>query len=175
MDIRMVVSVQRDEDSVFGDRLEVKAWPVHVSVEDGREVVSDYFSWDSRHDELNQLEVRAQGDVKDDGRLYGERVHYKTAYRVGLAEATEMTRTLRRVEQGVQRLNAKVGPPESFAAYLVRVAAALKISRFGFPPPRDAKLWASGEAYRWETPEGVAQTIAWRVDAIRQDAESAAA
>lgn len=173
--LRMLITVEADSDSLDHDRFRVTARPVRFWVADGKECVSDYFSFDHRLHRYENLQVSAFGDLSNDEGPIGERVYFNRPYRVDLADATQMVQTLRKIEAGVERTTRKVGPPESIGAYIVRVGLAIGITQFGFAHPRGEEMWANGQRYRWEDAGGVPSVVSSRIFQLRQDAQRAAA
>lgn len=79
--------------------------------------------------DFDDLVIRAQYDRQDKNGwgLYGWGVEYRTVHYVGLEHARQMVKTLNRVEKGLERLEKKWGPPQSFSQYVIRVADIFKV------------------------------------------------
>jgi hypothetical protein len=95
---------------------------------------------------LADLQINGQADYVSDN-AYGWRVEYRTPYSVDLAAAEAMTKLLKRIDRGVAKIDAQLGRAESFGAYVLRVAAVLKVDQFGWKvdPAKDIL----GTGYRW--------------------------
>ncbi len=78
---------------------------------------------------LADLTVTALGEPTIDY-AYAWHVGYHQPYSVDLDRARVMVATLGRVERRLVQLSGQFGRPESFGAYLLRVATVLKASRF---------------------------------------------
>jgi hypothetical protein len=89
---------------------------------------------------------------------YGWRVEYHNVYAVELARAEAMVKTLRKIERGLERLRAEFGYPESFAAYVARVAKVLGVKQFGWRSP-DGGMFPNGTQYRWTDADGLASHV----------------
>lgn len=84
----------------------------------------------SRHeDAYADLFVSAQADRSSD-EPYGWRVEYRNVYSVDATRAELMLKTLRRVNRKLDKMTAELGYPDTFAAYVARVAVALGVKRF---------------------------------------------
>jgi hypothetical protein len=102
---------------------------------------------------LADLTIAAQASVQADGRrydgerLYGWDVEYRDAGYVDLERARVMVGRLGRIHRRLEAMRDRLGYPESFAAYLLRVATILGIREFVVwtPPRRGAGLYADGE------------------------------
>ena len=76
--------------------------------------------------DLSDLEVSSQGHASDAARsLYGWDVRYRDVYAVDGYRVKRLAKTLGAVERRLERLRVKYGRPESFGAYVARVAEAL--------------------------------------------------
>jgi hypothetical protein len=78
---------------------------------------------------LADLTVTALGEPNTDD-AYGWQVGYHQPYSVDLDRARMMVATLGRVERRLGQLSGQFGRPESFGAYLLRVATVLRVRRF---------------------------------------------
>jgi hypothetical protein len=81
---------------------------------------------------LASLQVRGQTTLhtSDAGRTYGWGYAYDQPYQVDLDRARAMVATLGRLERRLAKLNERLGYPESFGAYLLRVAEVLGVRDF---------------------------------------------
>lgn len=89
---------------------------------------------------------------------YGWRVEYRDLYSVNQRRAEAMVKTLRKIEKGLERLEAKWGSPDTWAAYVIRVGDVLGVKVYGHQQSTEARSM-TGEMYRW----GDANTLRWQV------------
>src|SRR5690242_2210905 len=106
-----VVPVRYDRDN-FGARRVQKIWYLP----------SDPLNY------LAGLRIAAEVNFAADGQLYGYRVEYSAVASIGLERAETMTKALRKIQRSLARATESRGQPNSFAEYLARVAAALRIN-----------------------------------------------
>jgi hypothetical protein len=115
------------------------------------------------HDGLADLSVSAQNDP-DNARsdraptAYGWSAAYSAPHRVTLRRAEAMHRTLAKIDRRTERDAERYGYPQTFAAYLLRVAAALAVDTFLVKETDDGSGWYSGQTYQTFTPR---QAGAW--------------
>lgn len=108
---------------------------------------------------LADLHVVAQLDRTSNGQPYGWKVEYRDVYSVDLRRADTMLKTLRKVERGLTRIQTELGYPETFPAYLARVAKVLGIKRFGWRVgERNGHSYSDNE-YRWTDADGMAYHV----------------
>jgi hypothetical protein len=97
---------------------------------------------------LASLQVRGQANLDDtaQGRSYGWSYAYEQPYSVDLRRARAMATTLGRLQTRLEKLTARYGHPESFGAYVLRVAEVLGVRRFVVwdTNPRTGKPSANG-------------------------------
>jgi len=96
----------------------------------------------------SRLQIGSQGTVKERGPLYGYSVEYRDVFSVDALKAKRMTRTLDKIEQGLQKLMTTRGYVRTFGDYVGRVAevisaAGIVIDKHTLP------TWDSGTRYRW--------------------------
>lgn len=109
--------------------------------------------------EYGDLRIEASHDPSLTlNQTYGWRVEYRDVFAVNIARAEAMARTLRKIERGLAKLDAKWGTPDTFAAYVIRVASVLKVTSFGHEQTAEARAM-TGERYRW----GDAETLKWQI------------
>lgn len=90
---------------------------------------------------LADLAITPQLDhVAADPHPYGWRTEYRQPYAVDLRRAQTMVTVLRKIDRGLERMRGQLGHPESFTAYLARVARALGVTRFCWATER--RGWA---------------------------------
>ncbi len=76
---------------------------------------------------LDSLTVISQGNNDDVTRkLYGFEVVYRDVYSVDKAKATRMAHTLSVIDKSFHKQNEKFGYPDTFGAFVARVANAIK-------------------------------------------------
>lgn len=87
---------------------------------------------DSDDHGLASFQVRGQTtlDGIDHGTTYGWGYAYESPYSVDLRRARAMVATLHRLERRLERLTERLGYPESFGAYVLRVAEVLGVRDF---------------------------------------------
>lgn len=109
---------------------------------------------------LADLIITAQVDRTVADQLpYGWRTEYRTPYAVDLETAKLMVSTLGKVERGMTKLRAELGLPETFTAYVARVAKTLGIKRFG-RTAKQGRGWSHDDnEYVWMDAEGMAYHI----------------
>lgn len=90
---------------------------------------------------------------------YGWRVEFRNVYAVTLTRAEAMVKTLRKIERGLAKLDAKWGTPQTFGTYVIRVGIVLKVARYGHrQTPRAREM--TGQMYRWGDPD----TLLWQIN-----------
>lgn len=86
--------------------------------------LSIYQQWQA---ELADLRIHSQGNNKDQPRhLYGITCQW-TGRDIELREAERAYKVLKRIDQGLDKINQEWGYYQSFAEYVIRVAKVLKI------------------------------------------------
>jgi hypothetical protein len=117
--------------------LRFTARPVRVTADGAIRNFTDTFAGEP----LADLTITAQLDhVAADQRPYGWRTEYRQPYDVDLRRAQTMVTVLRKIDRGLERMRGQLGHPESFTAYLARVARALGATRFCWATER--RGWA---------------------------------
>jgi hypothetical protein len=105
---------------------------------------------------LADLTVTALGEPNIDD-AYAWQVGYHRPYSVDLDRVRMMVATLGRVERRLVQLSGQFGRPESFGAYLLRVATVLRVRRFvvwtresqGLRAPREYRVMDGQVAVTW--------------------------
>lgn len=101
--------------------------PVRVTADGTIRNITDTFGGEP----LADLAITAQLDhVAADPHPHGWRTEYQQPYAFDLRRAQTMVGVLRKIERGLERMRAQLGHPESFTAYLARVARTLGATRF---------------------------------------------
>jgi hypothetical protein len=108
---------------------------------------------------LADLIITAQVDRVSAESPYGWRTEYRTPYAVDLETAKLMVGALTKVERGLTKIRAELGPPETFTAYVARVAKTLGIKRFGRTAKRGRGWSHDDNEYVWMDAEGMAYHI----------------
>jgi hypothetical protein len=117
--------------------LRFTARPVRVTADGTIRNFTDTFGGEP----LADLSLTAQLDhVAADPNPYGWRTECRQPYAVDLRRAQTMVRVLRKINRDLERMRDQLGHPESFAAYLARVARALGVTRFCWATER--RGWA---------------------------------
>lgn len=101
-----------------------------MEIEPGGRIINCYTAWDSRgiwkeseyYDHLEAVHAII------DGRPCGWTLEYENV-NAGLSEAQKMVKTLKRINNGLNRLTKRLGWPGSFAEYVLRLADVLKIKK----------------------------------------------
>lgn len=109
--------------------------------------------------ELRDLEVRCQNsaDSAREGRgAYAFSTEYRNAYNVNRERAKGMFKALDRLERSMNDLYEKLGRVDTFDAYLLRVASALRITTFVLCD-REPRNFSGGE---WHAIDAIA-AAAW--------------
>jgi hypothetical protein len=96
-------------------------------------------------EDLEGLTVSAQGSPADGGSTYGWKVEFQDVAYIDLRHAQAMARTLGRVERRLARMADELGWPESFGAYLLRVAKVLGVKEFAVWRRRPRRLHDDGD------------------------------
>jgi hypothetical protein len=107
---------------------------------------------------LADLQVNALCDRTANADSYGWSVEYRNVFSVDLRRAAEMVKVLRKVESGLARIQTELGYPETFPAYLARVAKVLGIKQFGWKLSGRAAEY-SGNEYRFTDPAGMTSYV----------------
>jgi hypothetical protein len=84
---------------------------------------------------------------------YGFRAEYRDCYSVDLQRAEEMVKLLRKIDRELRKMSEAEGPPETFSAYVVRVARVLKVKRYGWTS--DKRSMYDDNTYHWSNAEGL--------------------
>ena len=74
------------------------------------------------------LSIHAQADPETPA--YGFTTDYRQRYAVGLADLPGMLALLRKIERHTTKTSARLGYPQTFGEYVVRVADALGITQY---------------------------------------------
>lgn len=109
--------------------------------------------------ELRDLEIRCQNsaDYAREGRgAYAFSTEYRNAYNVNRDRAKAMFKALDRLERSMETFYQNLGRVDTFDAYLLRVASALRISSFVLCD-REPRNFGGGE---WHAIDAVA-AAAW--------------
>lgn len=77
---------------------------------------------------LEHLELRAQGDNTNPGKLYGYDATFRHVWSVDLRHAESMVRTLKAIRRGLDKAAERDGDLKSFGQYVLRVCRALGIN-----------------------------------------------
>lgn len=110
-------------------------------------------------DPYDGLRITALADANADlGDTYGWRAEYRDIFSVDLHRAESMVKTLRKITRGMEKLNAELGYPETFASYAARVAKVLGVKKFGWKVDGRSSTYADNE-YRF----GDAPTFTYRL------------
>jgi len=102
-----------------------------------------------KYDGLKNLEISCQVDCKQDV-SYGWNVWYREPPTVGLYLAEVMFKTLRKINNSLNRMGEKRGRPLSYSQYVARIAEALKIRAF---------IWPTEHGYHVESIAGAVSYI----------------
>jgi hypothetical protein len=118
------------ETTQYGDdhpTLRFTVRPVGVTADGAIRNFTDTFGGEP----LADLAITAQLDhVAADPHPYGWRTEYRQPYAVDIRRAQTMVKVLRKIDGGLERMRAQLGHPESFTAYLARIARTLGATRF---------------------------------------------
>lgn len=125
------------------------------------------YGWDAKYGHLDRLRTSAQYDVNNPSDIYGWDVEYANLSYIGLKEADEMAKALRRITTAMYKAESQYGYPATYGEYVSRFAAAIGCQRFGVHTP---ELRADGTPYRWFDASGMRRWIA----EIRQGAKESA-
>jgi hypothetical protein len=98
---------------------------------------------------LADLVVQARAAADMGPGTYGWAVEYLQPYAVDLPRAQAMARTLAKLQRGMGRLDERLGHPESFGAYLLRVAEVLRVRDFCSWNKRPRSLMYEGALLNW--------------------------
>ena len=133
--------------------------PVTMAADGTPRNISEPYGRPDAVERLADLVIGAQVSADEpDGTWYGWSVEYRRPYTVGLHRAEAMAATLRAISRHQDRLTARYGWPDTFAAYAARIADALHITAYCIPVRR-AAYYPDGE-YRLTDAPGAATYIA---------------
>jgi hypothetical protein len=156
LEYRLLVYVT--DDSNHGDHyLKFKA--VVVTFEGGK-----IRNPDSR-DPYGDLQVTAQIDGyqgKHQADFYGRHLGY-SSFRVELADAERMVKTLRRLHKRLDALDEKFGTATDMAAFVGRVTDALGAKAIGRPAQEEGSSYDENE-YRWGTVNDLRYWLRLQID-----------
>lgn len=146
-----------------GDCLRFKL-TVHYLNEDGE--LRNYLDGSGvrrNEDAFADLCITAQLDRSSDD-PYGWSVEYRDIYSVNAERAEVMVKTLRKVNRGLEKMQAELGYAETFAGYVARVAKVLGVKTFMWRTTdrRGIGMYADNDYGR-----GGAEQLRWRIsDAV---------
>lgn len=89
---------------------------------------------------------------------YGWDVEYRDVFSADLRRVEGMVKTLRKIERGLEKLRGEWGYPDTFAAYVTRVAKVLGIATFGYKHDGRESFY-DGNDYRWTDADGLRYRI----------------
>lgn len=119
------------------------------------------------HEPLTDLVISGQLDyVADD--VYGYRVEYRNVYSVDCKRAEMMAKQLRKIQRGLDKIEADLGYPESFAAFVARVGSVLGAKAYGWRAHRRGGMYADN-VYRWTDASGFASHVATLARDFKRD------
>lgn len=116
----------------YGTR-QIAATPVYLG--DDGDLRNPLFEWSGRYNDVADLEISALVDTGANpcagGAPYGLRVSFKP-FRVELAQAEAMTKTLRKVQRGLETMDNERGYVRDgdLGTYLTRVAEILGVKHY---------------------------------------------
>lgn len=103
---------------------------------------------DTRGLYLCDLKATATGKDDDDStpgavrHLYGWVLEYRDLFSVDRRKAERMSATLATIDRRLEKQQDKYGPPATFGAYLLRVAAAIDADAIVIPAPGPSRGWS---------------------------------
>jgi hypothetical protein len=116
-----------------------------------RNIMSGY--QDKPFEYFDDLEIHCQigGTLEEGEELspYSWGADYRDCYSIGLPAAEKMVKTLKRLEKGLAKLNEKLGRPETYADFVIRVANVLKVKAFVFPTTHNGDMFNDND-FRFE-------------------------
>lgn len=133
--------------------------------------VSDDRPDDTRGLYLCDLRVTSQGRDDDDStpgavrHLYGWQVEYRDVFSCDRRKAEQMYTTLATIERRLTRQENQYGPPASFGAYLLRVAAAIDAETIIFPDGPSRGWCYDDQAHRFDDLKSGMYTVDGKVRA----------
>lgn len=130
---------------------------------------------------LTDLFITAQGNNEDPTigqaadsdrarRLYAFELEYRHIHAVDLSKAERMARTLRKVEDRLEKLRAEYGPTRSFGQWARLVAMALGAEKFAMKVRDRSATYAENEWHLYSLNEAV-DVIDGRIEAWRRGEE----
>jgi hypothetical protein len=153
---RIIIGAEKPSDSYSDDVrfLRFRAYPVRVSDSDG---IRNFSSGSYDHSPLADLVISAQVDSSDPMRPYGFEVGYRNLYSLNLREAEANVKLLRKLDKGLEKLNAEFGYADSYAMFVARVGKVLGVKLYGWT--LGDRGWYSENDYRWTDATGIAGRI----------------
>lgn len=151
-----------------GDCLRFKL-TVHYLNEDGE--LRNYLDGSGvrrNEDAFADLCITAQADRSSDD-PYGWSVEYRDLFSVNAERAEVMSKTLRKVNRGLEKMTAELGYAETFAGYVARVGKVLGVKTFMLRTTTGGGMYADNDYRRFD-----ATSLAyWVGDAVRTFKEPA--
>lgn len=131
--VYLLLMVDRHPNYNGRPRLEIKATPVRM--ESDRQVPRNISSgFGEEHTGLADLMVSGWTDAEwvkgGDERLLTTRLCYDQPHRVELERAKEMAAKLTAIHKGLKAVEAKMGPPSTFAEEVIRLGVVLKVENY---------------------------------------------
>lgn len=164
---RLLMDIKRDD---FGDPgLTITGRP--VIVQPRMQTIRNISTDDWRPHPLADFIVRGRAlvDPSSLGDTYGWHRGYHDVYQVDTDLAAVMLKHLRRVDRGMQRIEADLGPARDLAAYIARVANVCKIRSFGWKVADGGPSWTyDGNAYAWSDATGLMMWVERQIAEFRQ-------
>ncbi len=146
-DVRLLLTTERNQFS-GDDRLSIIARPIQMTPDGLRNVREAGFEPHPLAD--FQIGAAAAPNVDTFGDTYGWHREYRNVYSIDVVRADVMSKTLRRIDRGMKKLEQQFGFATDFPTYLVRVAHVLGITQFGWKIADGGSSWTyDGNEYRW--------------------------
>lgn len=143
--------------------MHVEARPILVIGGDIRNPNGDSsFVRESGERELADLVISCQVE-RAERAPYGYAVRYQEAFSIDRVRAEAMVKQLRAIDRELEKLEREMGYAESFGAYLVRVARALKISDFLWHLKGQGTMYAQNE-YHHADARGAQAWVAQKIE-----------
>jgi hypothetical protein len=152
---RIIIGAEKPNDYGSDLRcLRFRAYPVRIN-EAGE--IRNFSSGSYDHSPLADLVISAQADSSAPVRPYGFSVEYRNIYSLDLRQAEANVKLLRKLDKGLEKLQAEFGYAETYATFVARVGKVLGVKLYGWTG--DARGFYSENDYRWTDATGIAGRI----------------
>lgn len=154
---RIIIGIEKPAYAGHADEtrfLRFRAYPVRIN-EAGE--IRNFSSGSYDHNPLADLVIGGQADSSAPDRPYGFSVEYRNLFSLDLRQAEANVKLLRKLDKGLDKLNAEFGYADSYPVFVARVGKVLGVKLYGWTS--DDRGWYSENDYRWTDATGIASRV----------------